>query len=753
MSAFDRTWRKWFGRWNSVRGQLMLVVLVTTAVALLTMTAALLHRALTDYRDSQISSLGTEADILALLSAPALAFDDEPAGERNLAALSARPGVEVAALYGQSGQLFARYVRAGSTAPPFQLPPGDAAVRVAGSRLVVTREVSRNGEYLGVVYLGSSYSPWEHVLGYVSVLGLMMLLSLGVALVLTARLHRRVTGPVEALATVAQRIVSQRDLSLRAPQTSLQEFAVVVQAFNNVLDEIEERTRELRRSEMLYRAIGESMDYGVWVCDADGRNLYSSDSFLRLLGLSQAQCSGLGWSDALHPDDVEATMAAWQEAVRTGSFWYREHRYRGADKRYHPVLAQGVPIRDENGRITDWAGINLDIARLKKTETALRKANRRKDDFLATLAHELRNPLAPIRHAARLLGISNAEPAQMQMARDIIGRQVSRMALLLDDLLDVSRITRDRLELRRENVQVSALVKAAVETSKPVIDAKQHQFGVHMPEEPLELYVDPLRISQALSNLLTNAAKYTDSGGSVSLEVRHVDDHTEFSVRDSGIGLTQDALSSVFEMFSQMESAIDRSEDGLGIGLALVKGLVSLHGGGVEAVSEGPGLGSTFTMRLPGGRVAVDTAREEVPAERQSSSDSSGRILVVDDNADAATTLAMVLRNCGHEVFTAGSGPQALDIGEQHQPNVVILDIGMPDMNGYEVAGRMRQTRWGDETLLLALTGWGHKDDVARAQAAGFDGHMTKPVDPGRVEAVIDEFLKTRRRPGIALEH
>jgi CheY-like chemotaxis protein/two-component sensor histidine kinase len=417
------------------------------------------------------------------------------------------------------------------------------------------------------------------------------------------------------------------------------------------------------------------------------------------------------------------------------------------------VLAQGVPIRDENGRITDWAGINLDIARLKKTETALRKANRRKDDFLATLAHELRNPLAPIRHAARLLGISNAEPAQMQMARDIIGRQVSRMALLLDDLLDVSRITRDRLELRRENVQVSALVKAAVETSKPVIDAKQHQFGVHMPEEPLELYVDPLRISQALSNLLTNAAKYTDSGGSVSLEVRHVDDHTEFSVRDSGIGLTQDALSSVFEMFSQMESAIDRSEDGLGIGLALVKGLVSLHGGGVEAVSEGPGLGSTFTMRLPGGRVAVDTAREEVPAERQSSSDSSGRILVVDDNADAATTLAMVLRNCGHEVFTAGSGPQALDIGEQHQPNVVILDIGMPDMNGYEVAGRMRQTRWGDETLLLALTGWGHKDDVARAQAAGFDGHMTKPVDPGRVEAVIDEFLKTRRRPGIALEH
>jgi PAS domain S-box-containing protein len=384
---------------------------------------------------------------------------------------------------------------------------------------------------------------------------------------------------------------------------------------------------------------------------------------------------------------------------------------------------------------------------------ALKQSDQRKDEFLAVLAHELRNPLAPIRHAARLLGIRNADPAQMQLARDIIGRQVARMALLLDDLLDVSRITRGRLELRREHVQVAALVKSAVETSKPVIDAKHHHFSVQLPDEPLELDVDPLRISQALSNLLTNAAKYTDSGGEIALQVRHADGQTEFSVRDSGIGLSQDALSSVFEMFSQMESAIDRSEGGLGIGLSLVKGLVSLHGGTVEAASDGPGLGSTFTMRLPGGRVALDAGENDAPAQRKSFSGAGGRILVVDDNLDAATTLAMVLRNCGHEVFTAGSGPQGLAMGEQLHPNVVILDIGMPDMNGYEVATRMRQTGWGDETLLLALTGWGHKDDVARAQAAGFDGHMTKPVDPDRVEAAIEEFLKTRRRPGIALEH
>ncbi|HTQ36086.1 MAG TPA: response regulator [Steroidobacteraceae bacterium] len=747
------------GSISSVRGQLTFVVLLTTAMALLTMTGALLYRDLTDYRQAQITDLTTEAEIITLLTTPALSFEDRQAAERNLAALSAKPEMLTAALYSDSGELYASYARRNAAPPPARAPVPRAGVQLVTGRLELTRAIQRNGEHLGVLYLSAAYDPWTHVRAYVGVLGLMMLLSLAVALVLSARLRGRITGPVEALAALADDIVTRRDPARRAPAFQLEEFSVVAQAFNSVLDESEGRTRELqdsnralRKSENLYRAIGESIDYGVWVTDAEGRNIYASDSFLKLLGVTQAQCSDLGWSQALHPDDVEGALAAWRECVRTGGVWYRELRFRGADNRYHPVLAQGVPMREEDGRITGWAGINLDIARMKKTENALRKANRRKDDFLATLAHELRNPLAPIRHAARLLGMKGLDPAQHQMARDIIGRQVARMALLLDDLLEVSRITRGRLELRKEHVSLAALVKAAVETSKPLLEAKQHEFTVRMPEVPVELEVDPLRISQALSNLLTNAAKYTDAGGQISLEVRSLPGETVFEVRDSGIGLPAAALPTIFEMFSQVDSAIDRSEGGLGIGLALVKGLVALHGGNVEAASEGPGKGSLFTMRIPGGRPAEPAATHERRPALQEAATSRGRILVVDDNVDAAATLAMVLRSYGHTVATADCGKAALAIGEQQRPDVVILDIGMPDMNGYEVAQRLRQTGWGSGALLVALTGWGQKEDIERAHRAGFDSHMTKPADPEEIETVLEDFLKSRRAAGIARE-
>ncbi len=736
------------GRLSSVRGQLTVVVLLTTVVALLTMTGALLHRDLTDYRQAQITDLGTEADIIALLTGPAMAFDDKDAAERNLHALSAKPNLQTAALYSASGELYAAYIREGAAAPPARLQNATEQAQVAPGRLEVTRDIHRNGEYLGVIHLSTSYKPWTHVRAYVGVLGATMLVSLGVALLLSARLRRRITGPVASLAAVAHDIVARRDTSLRAPPAQLDEFAVVVRAFNSVLDESEDRTRALRESERLYRAIGESIDYGVWVCDANGRNTYASDSFLRLLGITQAQCSDLGWGEALHPDDVQATIAAWRECVRTGGVWYREHRFLGADQRYHPIPAQGVPMRDDAGTLTGWAGINLDVARMKKTENALRRADRRKDDFLATLAHELRNPLAPIRHAARMLGLPGLDAAQGQMARDIIGRQVARMALLLDDLLEVSRITRGRLDLRKEQVSLSTLVKAAVETSKPLIDSKRHEFTVHMPDAEVEVLVDPLRISQALSNLLTNAAKYTDAGGRIHLEVRSLPEEVEFSVRDSGIGLPAAQIPTIFEMFSQVDSAIDRSEGGLGIGLALVKGLVSLHGGSVEAASEGPGKGSVFTMHIPAARVADAAAAQEAVGGAEPATSVHGRILVVDDNLDAATTLAMILRSYGHTVFTADNGVGGLRAAEQAEPDAIILDIGMPDMNGYEVARRVRRTAWGNDVLLLALTGWGQKEDIERAHNAGFDAHLTKPADPDRIEQLLEKFLRERNRFG-----
>ncbi|MEO6080014.1 MAG: ATP-binding protein [Steroidobacteraceae bacterium] len=740
--------RSTFGSLSSVRGKLTVVVLVTTAIALLSMTVALLLRDLSGYRESLLTDLTTEADIMALLTAPAMDFDDQPVAERNLRALSAKPALLTAALYSVDGNRYASYVREGAQAPPARLQMPAEGMQVSRGRMEITRNVRQKDEQLGVIHLSAVYDISGHVYSYAIILVLIMTISMVVALLLAAGLRRIITGPVEALVSVADAIVTGRNPSLRAADTPLEEFSVVVNAFNSVLDEADARTRELqnshralRRSEKLYRAIGESINYGVWVCDASGRNIYASDSFLRLVGMTQTQCSGMGWGDLLHPDDVAATITAWEECVRTGDFWYREHRFLGVDKHYHPILAQGVPMRDEDGVITGWAGINLDIRRIKENEDALREADRRKDDFLATLAHELRNPLAPIRHAAKLLGLKGLDAAQTQAARDIISRQVARMALLLDDLLEVSRITRGRLELRKERVSLNAVVNAAVETSKPLIESKKHTFSIRMPGTAVALHVDPLRMSQALSNLLTNAAKYTDPGGRIDLDIQLSDNELVLAVTDSGIGVPAAALPTIFEMFSQVDSAIDRAEGGLGIGLALVKGLVALHGGTVQAASDGPGKGSRFTIRIPADVIREATTDENSGLHQKAADGPRGRILVVDDNRDGAASLAMVLRSSGHTALTAHSGVEALQIGEQERPDAIVMDIGMPQMNGYEVARRIRASAWGKSVLLVALTGWGQKEDIDRAMQAGFDYHMTKPADPQRIEALLDEFL------------
>lgn len=743
------------GSATSLRGRLTIIILVTIAGALLTMTVALLYRDLSEYRKALAADIHTEAGIMALLASHAIAFDDHGVATRNISALSEKSAVLAAGLYRTDGNLYASYVREGAVPPPARLTELTPSVQTARNDVRVVREIRANGELLGAVYLVATYDVWARVNAYLGILGTILLLSVGVALTLAASLRRAIIAPVEELAAVADDIVTRRDPGRRAPDIPVEEFSVVARAFNSVLDESEERTRALRQSERLYRAIGESIDYGVWVSDAEGRNIYASDSFLRLLGVTQAQCSDLGWVDMLHPDEVEATAAAWRDCVRNGDFWYREHRFRGADGAFHPVLAQGVPMRDDEGRVSGWAGINLDISRMKKTEDALREADRRKDDFLATLAHELRNPLAPIRHAAKLLGLKGMDPAQSQAARDIISRQVARMALLLDDLLEVSRITRGRLELRKARTTLAELVKAAVETSKPLIDGKGHEFVVDVPDVTVELEVDALRLSQALSNLLTNAAKYTDPGGRVVLQAECQDGAVTFTVTDTGIGVPATALPTIFEMFSQVDSAIDRSEGGLGIGLALVKGLVLLHGGTVEAASSGPGKGSTFTIRLPAECQLQSSGQATRVVSATPHSGRRGRVLVVDDNRDAASSLAMVLGTSGHAVQIAHAGEEALIAGSAMEPDVVLLDIGLPDINGYEVARRIRHSAWGRGVLLVALTGWGQKDDVERAHDAGFDLHLTKPADPERIERLVEDFLAERgghadsQRPGV----
>jgi PAS domain S-box-containing protein len=396
-------------------------------------------------------------------------------------------------------------------------------------------------------------------------------------------------------------------------------------------------------------------------------------------------------------------------------------------------MAAQAAIAIDNARLYEAA--QQEIVRRERAEAALREADRRKDEFLATLAHELRNPLAPIRQATLIAKAPGTTDKQKQWSHDVISRQVHHMALLLDDLLDISRITRGSLELRLEMTELDAVIGAAVETARPLIDAKRHVLSINVPPEPVRFAADPLRLAQVLSNLLTNAAKYTDPDGQITLTATHTSDGITVSVLDTGIGIPEHAQGQLFGMFSQVLAGTERSEGGLGIGLALAKGLVELHGGTIEARSEGPERGSEFIVRLPlRGAIAP---RKEKEAASTTATRARRRVLVADDNTDAAESLAMLLRMEGHEVTAVHNGRDALSAFDAMPPDVALLDIGMPGLNGYEVAREVRRDLRGQTVLLIAVTGWGQDADKAQALAAGFDHHFTKPIDPERLSELL----------------
>jgi signal transduction histidine kinase/CheY-like chemotaxis protein len=394
-------------------------------------------------------------------------------------------------------------------------------------------------------------------------------------------------------------------------------------------------------------------------------------------------------------------------------------------------MAAQAAIAIDNARLYEAA--QTEIANRERAEAALRENDRRKDEFLATLAHELRNPLAPIRQAALISGAPTATDEQKAWSHDVIRRQVQNMSLLLEDLLDVSRITRGTLELRKTRTALACVIESAVETARPAIDAKRHRLEVALPREDVQLQADPLRLSQVLSNLLTNAAKYTDPDGHIRLVATTQGDEVTIKVTDDGIGISAEALPNIFTMFSQVASA--RSSGGLGIGLALSRGLVEMHGGQLTAHSEGLGQGSEFTVRLPvlSGPAA---ATQQAPAPSATAT-RHRRVLVADDNLDAGESLAMLLRLEGHEVEIARNGPEALALFDRMKPEIAILDIGMPGLSGYEVAQRIRARKAANEVTLIAVTGWGQEADKARAAESGFDHHFTKPIEPESLAALI----------------
>jgi len=403
------------------------------------------------------------------------------------------------------------------------------------------------------------------------------------------------------------------------------------------------------------------------------------------------------------------------------------------------VAAQAAVAMD-NARLYEAA--QREIASRERAEAALRETDQRKDEFLATLAHELRNPLAPIRQATMISMAPGANEQQKRWSHEVITRQVHHMSLLLDDLLDISRITRGTLELRTEMTDLRTVVDSAVETSRPLIDAKHHTLEIELPRDPPKFAADPLRLAQVLSNLLTNAAKYTDPRGTIRLRATADEKDVEISVADTGVGLTKDALSAVFTMFSQVRSSQDRSEGGLGIGLALSRGVVELHGGTIEARSAGPAKGSEFIVRIPR-RIVSDSPQPETIAIEPKTT-RKRRVLIADDNRDAAESLAMLLQMDGHTVTVVHDGRQALSTLETLRPEVALLDIGMPEIDGYEVARRVRLDTRIRNMFLIAVTGWGQESDKNRAAAAGFNLHFTKPVDPQMLIDLLGGELPTR---------
>jgi PAS domain S-box-containing protein/excisionase family DNA binding protein len=404
------------------------------------------------------------------------------------------------------------------------------------------------------------------------------------------------------------------------------------------------------------------------------------------------------------------------------------------------------PVRDRTGRIIGASKIARDITDRKRAEEALQQADRRKDEFLATLAHELRNPLAPIRNSLQILRMTGDSSAAVQRLYEMIERQVAHMVRLVDDLLELSRISRGKIELRTGRVELSTIINHAVETSKPMIDAAKHQLSVALPPEPLVLEADAVRLAQVFANLLNNAAKYTLGGGKITVAARREANEVVVSVRDTGIGIPREMLPRIFDMFAQIKNELRRTQDGLGIGLSLVRTLVSMHGGTVEAESAGLGHGSQFTVRLPLAKIEPQEPKAE---HRQSGPEPSlmpaRRIVAVDDNRDAADSLGMLLKILGADVHVAYDGQSALEAIRICRPSVVLLDLGMPGMDGYEVARRIRQDPEASKVLLIALTGWGQEDDRRRSKEAGFDHHLIKPVELGALQALLASLDVKRR--------
>jgi signal transduction histidine kinase len=621
-------------RWRptTVRARMIQMALATTFAALLLCASAMLLYDVSTVQQSWIDDMTTQAEILAVVSAPALNFNDAPAARQNLALLQVRPQILAGAVYGADGRMFAAYAQSVEQTPVFPDRPGPEGHSIAGDRLLVYHRIVDHGETIGTVYLEARYRWAERLLSYASILGGVLLSSLLLAALVASRLQRAITEPLAAVTEVAKEVMLRRDFSLRVPMgRDGGEIATLVGAFNAMLAEVGRRAAELQ--------------------DAN--------------------------------QTLEREMTVRQEA-----------------------------------------------------EQALRLADRRKDEFLATLAHELRNPLAPIRTGLDILRINPNDVAAGQRARAIMERQLRQMVRLVDDLLDVSRINTGKLTIKQEPVELQTVLGEAVETVKPLIDQMGHRLTLQLPPQPLPVMGDPTRLAQILSNLLNNAAKYSNRGSQITLAVEADPLARQLRVRvsDNGIGIAPQMLESIFQMFIQADSSLERSSAGLGVGLSLARRLAELHGGTLTAHSAGLGLGSEFVLTLP----LLESRGGLAPAlAGNGASSGAHRILLADDNVDFVNSMGALLEAMGHTVLVTYDGAEALAAAPGFAPDFAFLDIGLPHLNGYDLARGLRRMPQLRGTVMVAVTGWGQQKDRQMAFDAGFDRHLVKPVSFEQIEAML----------------
>jgi two-component system, sensor histidine kinase len=597
---------------RSIRRKLHVIVLRGSLVSLLLAGVGMMTFDLVRYATAFRRDMETQADVLALSSQAALSFQDSQAASETLRTLRARPRIELAALYDARGQLFASY-SAGAPSAPARAPL--VGSHTGWRTTDVVRPVMAKREALGFIYIQGEHQMLARLLQYLGVFGVVLLIALGAAIVLTNRLQRSITEPINAITSLARKVLRGETHALRAEKKSNDEVGELVEAFNAMLAELGRRAEGLQES------------------------------------------------------------------------------------------------------------------------------NRAKDRFLATLAHELRNPLAPIRTGLEILRVDRGRTGVSDRARATMERQLAHMVRLIDDLLDIARVNTGKFALERRSVGLRSLVESAVEASRPALDEKAQALDVALPPGDLRMQLDPVRITQAITNLLGNAIKYTPRGGRILLQVAFDSQAVRIVVSDNGIGIASESLPNVFDLFSQAGGKEHRRQ-GLGIGLFLVRSVIELHGGSVAADSQGEGQGSTFTVVLPATLVeeVVAASVDSKPVDLKAS-DAGRRILVVDDNEDAASTLAALLEMLGHTVGVANSGEKALETINAFDPHIVVLDIGMPGLDGYEVARRVRaRTDLRRRPLLVAATGWGADADRDRAFAAGFDRHLTKPIEVGALQEIASSL-------------